>query len=89
MIEIIDDTLEHHNAELVDMSIRNLSWKYDYSSTDKGLNKHWHILCGHTPEECKENGYDYLLMMNGEYFFSHIGSSDSIRFSFVSLRDLR
>ena len=43
MIDIFDDTLEHHNAELVDMTIRNLSWKYDYSSTGKGLNKHWHI----------------------------------------------
>ena len=57
MIEIIDDTLEHHNAELIDMTIRNLSWKYDYSSIGNGVNKHWHIFCGHTPEECKENGY--------------------------------
>ena len=40
MIEIIDDTLEHHNAELIDMTIRNLSWKYDYSSTGNGVNKH-------------------------------------------------
>ena len=63
MIEIIDDTLEHHNAELIDMTIRNLSWKYDYSSTGNGVNKHWHIFCGHTPEECKENGYEHLLMI--------------------------
>ena len=63
MIDIFDDTLEHHNAELVDVTIRNLSWKYDYSSTDKGLNKHWHIFCGHTPEECIENGYESLLMI--------------------------
>jgi len=63
MIEIIDDTLEHHNAELIDVTIRNLSWKYDYSSTDKGLNKHWHIFCGHNPEECAENGYEPLLMI--------------------------
>ena len=41
MIETIDDTLEHHNAELVDMTIRNLSWKYDYNSTGNGVNKHW------------------------------------------------
>ena len=60
MIEIIDDTLEHHNAELIDMTIRNLSWKYDYSSTGDGVNKHWHIFCGHTPEECKENGYEHF-----------------------------
>ena len=46
MIDIFDDTLEHHNAELVDMTIRNLSWKYDYSSVDSGVNKHWHIFCG-------------------------------------------
>ena len=58
MIDIFDDTLEHHNAELVDMTIRNLSWKYDYSSTGDGVNKHWHIFCGHTPEECIENGYE-------------------------------
>ena len=63
MIEIIDDTLEHHNAELIDMTIRNLSWKYDYNSTGNGVNKHWHIFCGHTPEECKENGYEHLLMI--------------------------
>ena len=63
MIDIFDDTLEHHNAELVDMTIRNLSWKYDYSSTDKGLNKHWHIFCGHTPEECGDNGYKPLLLI--------------------------
>ena len=61
MIEIIDDTLEHHNAELIDMTIRNLSWKYDYSSTGNGVNKHWHIFCGHTPEECKENG---IILLN-------------------------
>ena len=63
MLEIIDDTLEHHNAELIDMTIRNLSWKYDYSSTENGVNKHWHIFCGHTPEECKENGYEHLLLI--------------------------
>ena len=63
MIEIIDDTLEHHNAELIDMTIRNLSWKYDYNSTGNGVNKHWHIFCGHTPEECKENGYEHLLLI--------------------------
>ena len=61
MIDIFDDTLEHHNAELVDVTIRNLSWKYDYSSVGNGVNKHWHIFCGHTPEECIANGYDYLL----------------------------
>ena len=63
MIDIFDDTLENHNAELVDMTIRNLSWKYDYSSTGDGVNKHWHIFCGHTPEECKENGYETLLLI--------------------------
>ena len=63
MIDIFDDTLEHHNAELIDMTIRNLSWKYDYSSTGDGVNKHWHIFCGHTPEECTENGYDTLLLI--------------------------
>jgi len=45
------------------MTIRNLSWKYDYSSTGDGVNKHWHIFCGHTPEECTENGYETLLLI--------------------------
>ena len=46
MIDIYDDVLEEHNAILVDDAIKQLSWKYDYSSQTNKPNKHWHILCG-------------------------------------------
>ena len=59
MIDIYDDVLEEHNAILVDDTVKQLSWKYDYLSLRGGSNKHWHILCGHNEEECTEAGYDW------------------------------
>ena len=59
MIDVYDDVLEEHNAILVDDTVKQLSWKYDYLSLRGGSNKHWHILCGHNEEECTEAGYDW------------------------------
>ena len=59
MIEVIDNVLEEHNAILVDDYVKQLSWKYDYSSEPTKPNKHWHIFCGHDEKECLENGYDW------------------------------
>jgi len=59
MIDVYDDVLEEHNAILVDDAIKQLSWKYDYSSQPKAPNKHWHILCGHNEKECTEAGFDW------------------------------
>ena len=61
MIEIHDNTLEPHVAELIDMQLRDISWKYNYDSVKNGVNKHWHVLCGHNTDDCYDNGYDYLI----------------------------
>ena len=34
MIDVYDNVLEDHVAELVDMEIKKLAWYYDYSSVD-------------------------------------------------------
>ena len=38
-----------------------MSWKYSYDSVKNGKNKHWHIFCGHNPQECYDNGYGDLI----------------------------
>ena len=57
--DVYDNVLEPHIAELIDMEMKEkLLWHYDYNSSKDGINKHWHILCGHQqlyPE------YDFLL----------------------------
>ena len=52
MIKTYDNALEPHVAELIDMQLRDVSWKYNYDSVKNGKNKHWHIFCGHNPQEC-------------------------------------
>ena len=47
MIDYYDNFLEEHVAQLIDMQIREVSWKYDYDSKPNGTQKHWHIFCGH------------------------------------------
>ena len=48
-----DNFLEEHVAQLIDMQMREVSWKYDYDSVKNGINKHWHVFCGHDEEEIK------------------------------------
>ena len=55
MIDVYDNVLENHVAELIDMEMKKLSWKYDYNSQIGQPNKHWHILAGHDETEKKEN----------------------------------
>ena len=47
MVEYIDNFLEEHIAQLIDMQLREVSWKYDYDSVKGGANKHWHVFLGH------------------------------------------
>ena len=47
MIDYYDNFLEEHVAHLIDMQMREVSWKYDYDSKPNGTQKHWHIFCGH------------------------------------------
>ena len=61
MINIFDNALEPHVAELIDMQLRDVSWKYNYDSVKNGVNKHWHVFCGHNLDDCYDNGYDYLI----------------------------
>ena len=39
MVEYIDNFLEEHIAQLIDMQLREVSWKYDYDSVQIYLNK--------------------------------------------------
>ena len=60
MISVHDDFVEEHVAQLIDMQLRDISWKYDYQSSDDGKNRHWHVLGGHNISECYQNGYDFV-----------------------------
>ena len=42
MINVFDNALEPHVAELIDMQLRDVSWKYNYDSVKNGKNKHCH-----------------------------------------------
>ena len=46
-----DNFLEEHVAQLIDLQLREVSWKYDYDSVKNGVNKHWHVFCGHNEVE--------------------------------------
>ena len=60
MIEVFDDFVEEHVAQLIDLHMKEISWKYDYSSVEGGQNKHWHVLGGHDMKECDENGFNFV-----------------------------
>ena len=67
LVDIYDNVVEDHVAELIHSQIKGCEWKFDYHSnnqteaTVKTPNKHWHIFCGHDVESITENGYDWLL----------------------------
>jgi len=60
MIDVLNDFVEEHVAQLIDMQMREVSWKYDYDSVAGGKNKHWHVLGGHNIEECNKNGFEFV-----------------------------
>ena len=58
LVDVFDNVLEPHVAELIDMEMRQKNhWHYDYNSHKEGINKHWHVLCGH---EKIANDWDFL-----------------------------
>ena len=59
MIDVYDDVLEEHNAILIDDAVKKISWKYDYHSDPKEVNKHWHVFCGKDLESCTNSGYEW------------------------------
>jgi hypothetical protein len=61
VIEVHDDLLEPHVAELISAEMKNLKWNYYYNSTIKVPGYHWHIFCGDSPEQVIENGYEIFI----------------------------
>ena len=61
MIDVYDDVLEPHIAELIHMQMSDVSWKYNYKSQPTAPNNHWHVLGGHDHDEVTRNGFDWLL----------------------------
>ena len=59
-VDVYDDVLESHVREFIDISIRDLSWKYEYPSNVNRPGYHWHILAGHNPEGVVNNGFEWL-----------------------------
>ena len=60
-MDIYDKVLEDHVSEFVQLQMNELSWNFDYFSKIGGVNKHWHIFCGHNPKEVIDNGYEWTL----------------------------
>ena len=60
-LTIYDNVLEDHVAELIFHQMKDIYWKYDYHSDKREINKHWHVFCGHDPEEVTKNEYDWLM----------------------------
>ncbi len=61
MIKIYDDVVEGHVAELIDSSMKTVSWKYDYHSNKLKPSLHWHVFCGSDETEMVANGYEWVL----------------------------
>ena len=57
IIDVYDNLLEPHVAEMIDMEMKEVTWKYDYNSHKDGINKHWHTFCGH---ETIEEPYSFI-----------------------------
>ena len=57
IIDVYDNLLEPHVAEMIDMEMKEVTWKYDYNSHKDGINKHWHRFCGH---ETIEEPYSFI-----------------------------
>jgi hypothetical protein len=65
MIEIHNDVVEDHVAELIASEMKGVYWRYEYHSKGRGLNKHpsthWHRLCGNSGREIIANGFDWVM----------------------------
>jgi len=70
-LDIYDNVLEDHVAELIFLEMKEVYWKYDYAGTKGRENKHWHVLCGGSEEDLIENGYDWLLQLWQTIFYKY------------------
>ena len=70
-LDIYDNVLEDHIAELIFMQMKDVYWKYDYDSKKGGVNKHWHVFCGETEEQAIENGFDWIVQLWQTIFYKY------------------
>ncbi len=61
LLNVYDNVLEGHVAELIDLQMKDVYWQYDYASHLKLVNRHWHVLCGVNEEQIKEKGFEFVL----------------------------
>ena len=61
MIEVHDNLLEPHIAELISDYMKDLQLKFYYHSDKEIPSYHWHIFCGHNESEAKMNGFEMFL----------------------------
>ena len=61
MIKIYDDVVEEHVAELIASEMKNIRWKFDYSSKANHQSRHWHVLCVHDSTEMIANGFEWVM----------------------------
>ena len=52
MIDVNNDFVEEHIAQLIDFQMKEVAWQYDYDSVAGGKNKQWHGLAGNNIQEC-------------------------------------
>ena len=70
-LDIHDDVLEDHIAELIFLEMKEVYWKYDYNSKKGEINKHWHVFCGDSEEKLLEYGYDWLVQLWQTIFYKY------------------
>ena len=62
VIDVYDNVLEQHHAELIDNEMKKIGWQYGHWKSDKNkVGYHWTRFGGKTDEEIIENGFDWLL----------------------------
>ena len=61
-IEVHDNLLEPHMAELIDDFMKyQIRWRYYYHSNKQVPGYHWHEFCGVDEEEVRHRGFEMLL----------------------------
>ena len=61
-IEVHDNLLEPHMAELIEDFMKNqVRWRYYYKSNKQVSGYHWHVYCGVDEEEVRHNDAELLL----------------------------
>jgi len=70
-LDVYDNVLEDHIAELIFLEMKEVYWKYDYNSQKGEVNKHWHVFCGETQEQAMENGFDWLVQLWQTIFYKY------------------